>query len=223
MFRPAMLLPRFSLPGLLSLAAVTSLSAQDPSDTLHFTVLRNTDTVAVESFVRTPTEVTGVLMLPGRGERVWYHLVVAPDETTPLVEVNAWRKADPEQSPPRQRTRVIFKSDSAAVDDMTSKGMATMVFPTQPGALPYFNLSFAFLERATVRAFSLPGDSVAVPFFSLSGGQTVVGSVRRVAPDSALVEIGSVEFHLRVNPKGQVLGGSIPSQQVTALFSGGGS
>jgi hypothetical protein len=64
---------------------------------------------------------------------------------------------------------------------------------------------------------------VAVPFFSLSGGQTVVGSVRRVAPDSALVEIGSVEFHLRVNPKGQVLGGSIPSQQVTALFSGGGS
>ena len=51
-----------------------------------------------------------------------------------------------------QRARVIFKEDSAAVDDVSSDGMQTRVFGTERGAVPYLNLSFALLEQAVRRA-----------------------------------------------------------------------
>jgi hypothetical protein len=208
--------PRTFLPLSLTLLCLSaSLDAQTRVDSTGFTVVHNADTVAVESFVRTPTEVTGNIRFLTQGQRMWYHLVVAPDETTPLVEVKAWRLDDPESGPARQQTRIIFKADSVAVDDLTSRGIATRVFPTTEGAVPYLNLSFAFLEQGMIRAFHLARDTTTVPFFSLSGGQTAFGTVQRIGPDSASVTLGQVQFRLRVGPGGEIEGGGIPSQQIT--------
>jgi hypothetical protein len=198
----------------LVLLAAAPLSAQAP-DSAGFVVLRGADTIAVEHFARTDTELSGELVLPGRGnERSRYRATLAEDATAPLVEIEVWRGEDPRESTPRERTRLIFKDDSVSVDDVKSTGMMTLILPTSRSALPYLNLSFGLLEQAILRSRLLSADSARVPLFNLGGGQTVESVVRRLPSDSAQVLIGSTDFRLALGPGGRILGGTIPSQQV---------
>jgi hypothetical protein len=207
------------LPLLLSAAVTTSLSAQTP-DSSGFTVFHGADTVAKEHFVRRRGQLEGWLILaPGTngGDRTWYRASLLPDGTAPLVEVNVWRANDPERAPAREQVRLIFKGDSVAVDHVSSRGMQTLVVPAARGAIPYVNLSFAWLEQALRRARRVRGDSVAIPFFSLGGGQAVTGMVRRLAADSMALRLGTVEFRFAVDSAGRIVGGGIPAQDVRVV------
>ncbi|MEO8636310.1 MAG: hypothetical protein ABI587_13640 [Gemmatimonadales bacterium] len=207
--------------GLLLVGLVPATGAAQ--ETGGFSVLRGRDTVAVEEFSRGPVELTGTLMRGGTttGDRVRYRAVLVEDESAPLIELSVWQRDDPERARARQTSRVIFKDDSVAVDDMTGSGLRTLVMPTQPAPIPYLKLSIAFLEQATRRAAASPGrDSVPMPFFSLDGGQTVVGRVRRLGGDSAVVALGTVEFRLRVDGSGRILGGALPAQGLRIVRHG---
>lgn len=192
-----------------------TVSAQEAAG---FTVLRHGDTVAVERFAREPYSLAGSLVRTAPGdirERLHYRVTLLEDGTAPLLDLSAWRADDPEDAPARQTSRVIFKEDSVAIDVVTrSSGLRTLIFPTAVAAVPYLNLSVAFLEQATRRAAAAHGDSLAVAFFNLGGGQTASGAVRRLAPDSAVVQIGTVEFRLRVDAVGRILGGGLPAQDL---------
>jgi hypothetical protein len=122
------------------------------------------------------------------------------------------------------QSRVIFKEDSAAVDEANNRGLRTFVFGTKRGAIPYLNLSFALLEQA-VRQARTHGPAMEVPLFNLGGGQTTSGKVASIGGDSVSLAIGTVEFHLRVDAQGHVLGGRIPAQDVVAerVSGAGGS
>jgi hypothetical protein len=207
---------------LLLLAAPRALAAQD--EKAVFVIRRGADTVATEELARTPTELTGTLTFHVASARSeWYHAVVAPDATVALVEVNVREGVDSGLVKARvaQRTRLIFRGDSVAVDDVTGHGMETRVLSTQAGAIPYLNLSFGLLEQAIRRAAVLGRDSVKVAFFNLSGGAgqgggaTVVGTVSRVGRDSVTLDLGNVEFRMRVDAAGRLLGGGIPAQRVS--------
>jgi hypothetical protein len=113
----------------------------------------------------------------------------------------------------KERARVIFKEDSAAVDAVGGRGVETRLFGTRRGALPYLNLSFALLEQAVRRARVAP-DHTQVPFFNLGGGQTVSARLSPLGSDSLLLEIGSVRYHLLVDAEGRLMGGRIPAQNV---------
>jgi hypothetical protein len=119
----------------------------------------------------------------------------------------------------RQQTRIIFRDDSVAVDDVSGHGLVTRVFGTSRGAVPYLNLSFALLEQAVRRDRAVRGKAQAggggVPFFNLGGGQTVSARLDPAAGDSLSLAIGKVEFRLRVDADGRVLGARIPAQDVT--------
>lgn len=198
---------------LLGFIAVTPLRAQIPADTAGFVVLHGADTVAVEQFARTPVELSGKLVQrSGAGGRTTYRAATLPDATAPLIEVSVWNGTDPEDSPARQRSRLIFKDDSVAVDDVNQMGITSVIMGTQRGALPYLNFSFAILEQATRRADAMAQDSMLVPFFNLGGGQTLDGSVIRLSADSDAVRIGKIEFRLQVDTVGRILGGGIPAQ-----------
>lgn len=180
-----------------------------------FAVVKGTDTVAVERFTRDSFLLSGTLTRAAAGsaqERVGYRVTLLEDGTTPLLELSAWRAADPEESPARQTTRVIFKDDSVAVDEANRwTGVRTVVLPTVRDAVPYLNLSTAFLELATRRA-ARAGGSAALPFFNLGGGQTITGTVSRLGADSVTVRLGTVEFRLQVDGAGHILGGAVPAQ-----------
>src|SRR3954447_10636721 len=111
----------FALSAILLLSAV-SLPAQDAAaDSGAFVVRRARDTVAIERFTRTATKLEGTLTLRNTArtsER--YSAVLAPDATVPLIEVTVQEGADSGSSRARvvQRARVIFKEDSAAVDEV---------------------------------------------------------------------------------------------------------
>jgi len=194
------------------LLSPVALAAQESGG---FAVLHGADTVAVESFIRQDVELRGRL-LRGAGparERVQYRATLVDDGSAPLVELSAWRGDEPEGTPARQTVRVIFRDDSVAVDDASrTSGVMTRILPTQRSAIPYLNLSTAWLEQVTRRLLASSGDSLSVPFFNLGGGQTVTGTAHRFGTDSAAVRLGPVEFRFKVDPLGRILGGAVPGQ-----------
>jgi hypothetical protein len=50
---------------------------------------------------------------------------------------------------------------------------------------------------------------------SQGGGATVVGTVSRLGADSVSLDLGKVEFRLRVDARGRLLSGGIPAQQLS--------
>jgi hypothetical protein len=228
--------------GPLAVALVTSVHVTSPAsgllaqtaapDSGMFIIRHAGDTVATERFVRTATTLNGTLAIRGgKGSLEGYEAVVAPDASVAMIEVTVRQVKDRagESSTPSgrpngrvvQRARVIFKEDSAAVDDVGSRGLQTRVFGTERGAVPYLNLSFALLEQAVRRARAVSPEASRVAFFNLGGGQTLDAKVARVGADSVTLALGNVEFRLRVDSAGRVLGGAIPSQQLVADRVGG--
>jgi len=197
---------------LLALPAAP-LAAQTPVDSGTFVVRHGEDTVATERFTRRDTNIEGVLAIRNyRNTSQRYTAVIAPDATVPMIDVAVREDSDSGRVKQKlvQRARVIFREDSAAVDAIISQNIETRVFGTQRGAIPYLNMSFALLEQA-VRRTRMPGAAAdTVPFFNLGGGQTVSAKVKPVGTDSVALDIGKVEYRLKVDRAGKVLGGAIP-------------
>lgn len=213
---------RFRLLLLLAVALPTVLAAQSARpafpDSGTFVVLHGSDTVVVETFSRSDTQVNAMLVRrPDAGERERVQGTLIPDGTLPLVNFWAWRGDQAMDSRATQMGRLIFKDDSVAVDELTSGAMGTRLFETHAGAVPYLNLSFALLEQAIRRAVIIGGDTATVYLFSLHGGQTAPAKVTRFAKDSVTLAIGSVTFRLRVDAVGRLLGGGIPEQDVRVV------
>ncbi len=192
-------------------------AAQTVSDSGTFVVRHAGDTVVTETFSRKETTIQGTLAINNsRHTFQRYTAVIAPDATVPMIDVAVREDADSGRVKARlvQRARVIFREDSAAVDAVIGQGVQTRVFGTEAGAIPYLNMSFALLEQAVRRSRADGATLEQLPFFNLGGGQTVSGTLTRVGSDSLALAIGDVEFRLRVDPEGRVLGGSIPKQDV---------
>jgi hypothetical protein len=209
---------RSHLALLITLAVPPIARAQATTDSGSFVIHHARDTVAIERFTRTATSLKGTLAIRDKKRTSQsYTAVVAPDATLPLIEVTVREGTDSGGRRARvaQRARVIFKEDSAAVDDMGNQGIQTRLFATEPGAVPYLNLSFALLEQAVQRARVSP-DVSRVAFFNLGGGQTISARLSPLGADSLKLDIGSVEYRLRVDPSGRLLGGRIPAQEVVA-------
>jgi hypothetical protein len=212
----------------LSVAQDAAASLSTFADSGTFLVRHGSDTVATEEFSRTGIELQGRLLFKAHkflSER--YRAVVAPDATVPLVEVTVRNGPDSGsvQAKFSQRTRIVFREDSVAIDDIGSRGLKTLVLGTERGAMPYINLSFALLEQAVQRARALGQGGADVPFFNLSGtdhqsGQTVRGKIIFVGDDSVAVAIGPVEFRLLVDRDGRLLGGGIPAQNLVIERTG---
>ncbi len=210
-----------ALAALCAGAAEAQTAAPDSG---RFIIRHGADTVAVETFGRHDVTLAGTLEIPKTSTSETFTATIAPDQTIPLVEVIireppkvlSSEGLDVATMPHREphiveRARAIFRGDSVAVDAMRSSGIATRVFGTQVGALPYVNLSFALLEQALRRAATTGGQ---VPFFNLAGTQTLVATVTRAGADSAQMKFGDVQIDFRLDPQSRILGARIASQNV---------
>ena len=201
----------------LLLGSTLPAVAQTAADSGTFVVRHSGDTVATETVSRGPTNIQGTLTLNNSKHTFQrYTAVLAPDASVPMIDVAVREDADSGRVKAKlvQRARVIFKEDSAAVDAIMGQSLETRVFGTEAGAIPYLNMSFALLEQAIRRSRAKGATPDRVPFFNLGGGQTVSGTLSPVGPDSLSLAIGDVEFRLKVDPEGRVLGGGIPRQNV---------
>ena len=210
-------LSRSGLSLTLLLALVSPLSAQAVTDSGTFIIRHSGDTVATETFARRPSEIKGTLAIRNQSNTFQrYTAVIAPDATIPMIEVAVREGPDSGGGKTKlvQRARVIFREDSAAVDALMNQSMETRVFGTERGAIPYLNMSFALLEQAVRRARAPGATGNKVPFFNLGGGQTISATLQPVGHDSLALDIGDVEYRLKVDDSGRVLGAAIPSQNV---------
>jgi hypothetical protein len=201
----------------LFLGSALPAVAQTIADSGTFVVRHSGDIVATETFARQETTIQGTLSLNNSNHTFHrYTAVLAPDASVPMIDVAVREDADSGRVKAKlvQRARVIFKEDSAAVDAIMGQSIETRVFGTQAGAIPYLNMSFALLEQAIRRSRAAGATPGQVPFFNLGGGQTVSGTLKPIGADSMALAIGDVEFRLKVDPQGRVLGGAIPKQDV---------
>ncbi|MEO6445601.1 MAG: alpha/beta fold hydrolase [Gemmatimonadaceae bacterium] len=201
--------------------ALQSLPAQAPARDL-LVLLRGTDTIAVERFVRTASRLDGEMLLKAANARFTFSVDVAADGGAVRLE-NAFRQATADvTSSPMQSAVVRFTGDSAIVDLTGGAGTMTQRFGTRPGAVPFLNPSFSLVELILQRARRIGGDSVQVPVWSLQGGATFPVPVRWKGRDSVLITIGNVDTRLAVNARGDITGGIVPSQGLRLLRVRGG-
>jgi hypothetical protein len=199
------------------LLSVTPGAAQSVADSGVFVVRHAGDTVATETFSRKETSIQGTLAINNSKHTFQrYTAILAPDASVPMIDVAVREDADSGRVKAKlvQRARVIFKEDSAAVDAVIGQAIQTRVFGTERGAIPYLNMSFALLEQAVRRTRAKATTLEQVPFFNLGGGETLSGKLKPVGADSLALAIGDVEFRLKVDREGRVLGGAIPAQDV---------
>src|SRR5918993_1256059 len=122
------------------------VAAQSVTDSGTFVVRPSGDTVATETFSRQETTIQGTLSLHNSNHTFHrYTAVLAPDASVPMIDVSVREDADSGRVKAKllQRARVIFREDSAAVDAVIGQAISTQVLGTQPGAIPYLNMSFA--------------------------------------------------------------------------------
>lgn len=204
-----------SLVALLLLAPAT-LSAQQP-DSTDYVILRGADTIATERVFREGVTQRGELIVRALRNRltIW-SVVLAPDGAAALVEATETEPpADPRfKARVLHRTRVIFKADSAAVDDVTGNGMLSNIYPTKVGALPYLNLSVGTLESAVRKALAAGGTDGEVALFNLGGAQTVIATVTKTGDGAARMQIGSVDYTISFDGEGRVIEAAVPAQQL---------
>ncbi len=177
-----------------------------------YVVRRGADTVAVETVRRTPGRFEATLLDPGQRIRWSFAGTVSADERVLRFE-NAFALAtDSVGAEPRQRAELTFTGDSVIAIINPGPEARVQRLGTRPGALPFINPSFVLIEQAVRRARALGGDSVTVPLFAVSGGQTFDALVLWRGPDSVEVRIGAAMALFRLDRSGMLASGSVPAQ-----------
>jgi len=201
-------------PRLLLFLAGALLPVPAGAQTEMLVLTRGADTIAVERLQRTPSQLHAELV--DRLQRLrWSYSVTYSDSAVTKME-NAIRRADADPTgPPLQQASFAFTRDSVfLVVDAGAPTERTQRLGTRAGAVPLINPSFALMELIAARLLASGRDSLHVPVFLVSGGQTLGARARRVRPDSIVLNIGA-EARLAVAPDGRILGGRVPAQGLT--------
>jgi dipeptidyl aminopeptidase/acylaminoacyl peptidase len=173
------------------------------------------DTLFAERFQQSPGRVEGELISPANNQRWSYTATLGADGLVTRM-TNEFRFAgDSTTHPPRQSADMAFQGDSVILKIRSDTTTKEQRIGTRAGAMPYVNPSFLLVELALRRARILGGDSVVVPLFSVSGGQTFPLTIQRLGADSVLILLAGVPVRLAVNSAGAIQGGQIPSQGLT--------
>lgn len=193
------------LPVLLTLVLAESGLAQSP-ERAGFVVLRGKDTLATESFERTPLALTGTMGVRVSGQRLGYRYELTPAGTVRRTEIRVWSATAPDTAPPLQHGTMTFSGDSVTIE-----GNGSLKVAVPAGAIPYLNLSGACLDLLVrrARASSWAGVPVVTP-----NGQTFTVTVRPQGRDSAVMQLATVELRLALGADGRLLSADVPAQGV---------
>lgn len=191
-------------------AALPAAAQQD----MFVLVRGGSDTISVERFTRTDKRLEAELLVKAQGVRLAFAGDLGPGVTMPSFENRFWLATDDPKGTPRQSATFSFRSDSVIVEISGGGQNMTQRLGTTPGALPHINPSFSLMELAVVRARAGKPD---VPFFAVSGGQTFTITVKPAGPDSVLLTGAGGDARVRVDSRGRIMGGVIPSQNLTII------
>jgi len=184
-----------------------------------FRMVLGRDTLTSEVVQRAAGRVDVDMIDKTTGARWQFGMTLAPDGRVPAM-TNAYYRLAKADTVPFQRADLTFSADSVTV---SISGNVSRVehLPTQPGAMPYINPSFAMIEQVVRRARAMGGATDTVPLFMLVGGRTIPAVVDRVGRDSVVIRIGMSAMRAAVGADGALLGAVIPAQHVTVIRMSG--
>src|SRR5205085_10256484 len=77
----------------------------------------------------------------------------------------------------------------------------------------FINLAFSLMEPVLAESRKRNSVPANAPLFVVSGGQTVSATVQWVRADSAIVGLGGVDIHFKMDGD-RIVSGNVPSQHV---------
>jgi hypothetical protein len=177
-----------------------------------FVLRRGSDTLAVERLRWSPGRLDGELVDRLLKLRWTFAVTLGSDGVVSRME-NQVRRADADPvSKALQSATLVFRGDSVLVEITSGPSPVVQRLKTESGAIPYINPSFALFELALNRMAALGADSLSVPLFFVSGGQTFPAVFRRVGRDSVTLRIAGSEARLAVDARTRILGAVVPAQ-----------
>lgn len=208
------------------MVALIASAAPARAQEATYIVRQGADTVAIETVRRTPGALEATLLDRYQRVRWRFAAAIAQDETVIRFENAYFQAADTAAAEPRQRAAFNFEGDSVIATIEQGGQSRVQRIGSRAGALPFINPSFVLIEQAVRRARALGRDSVTVPLFAVSGGQTFDATVLLRGRDSAEVRIGAAVARFQLDRAGMLVAGSVPAQRLvlerTAAVQGAG-
>lgn len=196
----------------LALLLLLALPSAGAAQSESFIVRLGRDTIAIETFVRTATRLEG--QLSGAAVRARIGYVVELKDGAPVTMQMEVIPAGSDTA--TMKGAMQFVRDSVIVQlNRAGAAQPEQRLATQPGAVPFINLSFALVELITTRATRTPGDSLAAPLFSIGNGVTFPARLQWLGADSAVMDLGGVELRMHLDARGRIMHADVPSQNVT--------
>ncbi len=177
-----------------------------------FVMMASGDTIALERFRGEGRQFTGVLHFKLAGLRMDYRLELGPDRSPVRFAVDSRSTGSAAASPASQSVTFEWRADTVYAE---LRPGTVQRFASRAGSVPYVNPSILLLEAILNRASAHSPPLDSVPVFAVQGGTTFMASLRRPAPDSAVVEMGGVAFGLRLGRDSRIESGSVASQGVS--------
>ncbi len=213
-----MTIDRAASAAALLLVLAAPAAAQTP-DSGEWILRRGGDTIAIETYTRTPQRLQAELATRVPVLRQRMDAQLAADATVPRMGFSVLPGRAGEAGPTVSGT-VSFRGDSALVEVRGPTSAPLQRFAPGRGALPYVNPSVVLLEQVVRRARAVGGREARVPMLNLSGGIASIAVVSFPAADSAIVDIGGVVMRFAADASGRLLGGCVPAQGTTMERAG---
>ncbi|MGH7631334.1 MAG: DUF2911 domain-containing protein [Gemmatimonadales bacterium] len=198
---------------LLIVALPAAALAQAGPERGGFIVRMGSDTLAVERFTRTATQLEGeVVSRVPAARAVRYTAALNPDATISRIEISG-EPAEPSPGGLRTAAEVRFVADSAHT--VATRGDSTQHFavPMSAGAMPFVPFTYAIYEQFVRRLRHSGRDSIGIPTLGPGTRQPFGFSLVRRGPAAVDVDFlpvpgfypGGQPAHVRVDGEGRLL------------------
>lgn len=181
--------------------------AQTVVETGAYLIRNGNDTLVIERFRRAQTGIMSSVTAKG-APRVDYTVALGANNSVRTLTLDVYAANASFDDKAMQHIVTTMKGDSALVELPNG----TQRIATKTNAVPSMNNAMALFELFTRRARANRNwtTSVDEPYFSLSGGATVLVTMTRVGNDSIVATIANQAQRLRVDAEGRILGGTLP-------------
>lgn len=193
----------FLATALLTIGSANALLAQAATERGGLAILRGSDTLVIDRFVRGGDSLAGRVEVKAQPP-IEYLARLGANDAVQSLTIGTLAAGAPANAAPQHPVRIVMHGDSATAE--TAAGWQHIA--TKSGAIPMFNNALAMTELFTRRARA-SGGVADIPWFAINGGATIDVAIRPVGADSLTVAIGRQVQRFRVDPEGRILGGGI--------------
>ncbi|HEX9611458.1 MAG TPA: DUF2911 domain-containing protein [Gemmatimonadales bacterium] len=197
---------RSLIVGTALIAGIVVPAALGAQESGAFVVRLGTDTVSVEQFTRTATEIRGeqVLRSPRSVHRI-YRAELAPDGSVRRFELIT-HNISGAPGPAETRLTVDYAGDTAAVRVPRGDTSVTQRVIGAGGSVPFVLYAYGLMEHLVRQGRRLAGDSVGFKVVTPGQAQPWAVTMKRTAPDRYDLTFNQLgPWHVRLDGDGRLM------------------